>query len=146
MKRRRWGTVGLCAPLIVTVATACGGDALGDSEAVDVSLRLADFSVKAEVDRVVAGRYDLRIRNDGPTVHELIVGQTDRAMADLPLQTNGIDADEDKIATIAADEFIGFGDTDVLTVDLLPGTYVLYCNIDGHYRSGMFTSLTVVAA
>ena len=35
------------------------------------------------------------------------------------------------------------GMTGVLTLDLKPGTYVLYCNIPGHYASGMWTLLTV---
>ena len=30
-----------------------------------------------------------------------------------------------------------------LTVDLKPGSYVLYCNIVGHYGEGMWTTLKV---
>jgi len=35
------------------------------------------------------------------------------------------------------------GLTGALTLDLKPGTYVLYCNVPGHYASGMWTLLTV---
>ena len=30
-----------------------------------------------------------------------------------------------------------------VTVDLRPGTYILYCNVAGHYVMGMWTSVTV---
>jgi uncharacterized cupredoxin-like copper-binding protein len=33
--------------------------------------------------------------------------------------------------------------TGALTVDLAPGTYVLYCNIPGHFDGGMWTTVTV---
>jgi len=36
------------------------------------------------------------------------------------------------------------GKTGTLTVDLKPGSYVLFCNQPGHYHDGMSTVLTVV--
>ena len=35
------------------------------------------------------------------------------------------------------------GATKALTLDLKPGTYLLVCNLPGHYAAGMWTVLTV---
>jgi uncharacterized cupredoxin-like copper-binding protein len=35
------------------------------------------------------------------------------------------------------------GKSGTLTVDVKPGKYILYCNITGHYMSGMWTLIDV---
>jgi uncharacterized cupredoxin-like copper-binding protein len=40
-------------------------------------------------------------------------------------------------------EDIGDGDDPDLTVDLQPGSYVIICNVELHYKQGMRTAFTV---
>jgi plastocyanin len=40
-------------------------------------------------------------------------------------------------------EVSGSGDTDSLKIDLKPGTYTFYCDIDSHRQQGMHGTLTV---
>ena len=60
-----------------------------------VNVLLEDFRVRRDAVVVPAGTVSLRIRNQGPTTHELIVVRTDRAPDKLPLQDDGLTVDEE---------------------------------------------------
>ena len=95
---------------------------------------------------VAAGLTRLAISSSGPTMHELNVVKTDRAANDLPLASDGTVDDQNPHSDfdhLAEAEGIDIGKTDSLTVNLTPGHYVLYCNMEGHYQAGMATAFTV---
>ena len=50
---------------------------------------------------------------------------------------------EDKINSLGETEEMQPGASKTLTLDLKPGTYLLICNVAGHYAAGMWTVLTV---
>jgi uncharacterized cupredoxin-like copper-binding protein len=52
-------------------------------------------------------------------------------------------AEGDDFAPVDEIEDIEKGATPKLTIDLDAGSYVLICNVAGHYRQGMRTSFTV---
>ena len=56
---------------------------------------LKDFEVRQEATAVPAGTVSFRIRNQGPTTHELIVVRTDLTPDKLPLQDDGLTVDEE---------------------------------------------------
>ena len=51
--------------------------------------------------------------------------------------------DTSNLNVVANTDNIHPGSIQDLTVDLTPGTYVLLCNLPGHYQQGMYASLTV---
>jgi uncharacterized cupredoxin-like copper-binding protein len=107
-----------------------------------VSIRERDFSISAPR-RLPAGDIVLRVHNRGPDAHELIVVRS--ADGVLPLRADGLTVDEDRVerATVGALEPGSPGSTRVLRLHLAPGTYVLFCNMSGHYLGGMRSVVVV---
>jgi uncharacterized cupredoxin-like copper-binding protein len=110
-----------------------------------VNLELEDFKIREDAAVVPAGTVSFRILNHGPTSHEVNVVRTDRAPDRLPLQRDGLTVDEDADGMKFLDDVEGLDidDRQTLALDLAPGHYVLYCNLEGHYLGGMHAALTV---
>ena len=104
-----------------------------------VSVAVRDAAV------VPAGTVSFSILNEGPTSHELIVVRTDRAPDKLPLQDDGLTVDQEKdgIEFLEEVEGLDIDDRQTVALDLAPGHYVLYCNLEGHYLGGMYEALIV---
>jgi uncharacterized cupredoxin-like copper-binding protein len=110
-----------------------------------VNVRLEDFKVQRDAAVVPAGTVRLRILNQGPTSHQLIVVRTDRAPDKLPLQRDGLTVNEEAPGIELVDQVGGLDidDRQTLVLDLAAGNYVMYCNLEGHYLGGMHATLTV---
>ena len=98
---------------------------------------LEDFEVRQEATVVPTGTVSFRIRNqaDDPRAHR----RTNRTVPDkLPLQSDGLTADEEGRGIKFLEEVDGLDidDRETLVLDLAPGHYVLYCNLEGHYLGG----------
>ena len=81
----------------------------------------------------------------GRAPHEFIVVRTNRAPDKLPLQRDGLTVDEEGPGVAPVDEAEGLdiADRRTLLLDLAPGHYVLFCNMEGHYLGGMHAAFTV---
>ncbi|MGQ0670232.1 MAG: cupredoxin domain-containing protein, partial [Actinomycetota bacterium] len=117
----------------------CGGGG------TDVGVTLRDFEIALDSTSAEAGEVTFQVANEGPSIHEFVVLKTDLAEDQLPADENG-DVDEagapgievvDEIEDIEADA------TPSLAVELEAGSYVIICNLPGHYGNGMYTSFTV---
>jgi uncharacterized cupredoxin-like copper-binding protein len=110
-----------------------------------VNLELEDFKIQEDAAVVPAGTVSFRILNHGPTTHEVNVIRTDHDPGKLPLQRDGLTVDDEAKGIDAVDDVGGLDidDRETLTLDLTPGHYVLYCNLEGHYLGGMYAALTV---
>jgi uncharacterized cupredoxin-like copper-binding protein len=110
-----------------------------------VNVLLEDFKVRQDAAVVPAGTVSFRIRNQGPTTHEVIVVRTDRAPDKLPLQRDGLTVNEDApgIDLLDGVEVLDVDARQTMFLRLAPGHYVLYCNLEGHYLGGMHATLTV---
>ena len=135
---RRW----LAVPMILGLAlvtASCGGDDDGG-----VGVTLADFTITADPDSASAGEVTFDVTNDAEQTHEFVVFQTDLAPDQLPTDEGG-DVDETGAGVELVDEIedIEGGSTQSLTVNLDAGSYVLICNLPGHYAQGMHTGFSV---
>ena len=110
-----------------------------------VSVLLDDFDVHRTTATAASGTVRFQLVNNGPSTHEFIVVRTDRASGQLPLQRDGLTVDEEGPGVDWVDEAEGLdiGDRRTLTLDLAPGHYVLFCNMEGHYLGGMHAAFTV---
>ena len=91
-----------------------------------------------------AGDITFDITNDAEQTHEFVVFKTDLAADQLPTDENG-DVDEagEGVEHVDEVEDIEGGSTQSLTVNLDAGSYVLICNLPGHYGQGMHAGFTV---
>ncbi len=163
MQKKRWfmlaGVLAAMVALAVVVA-ACSDDDDGDgapataepgatepadTEPADqgtlVDVTMAEFTVTLLVDTVSAGTVKFVVRNTGAIDHNLRVIKTDLAPDALP--TDAGLADEGQLEVVATTEDFGPGESRDVSADLEPGSYVLICNIVGHYQSGMTVAFTV---
>ena len=129
--------------LVTGVATGCGGSgagSAGNAPIVNVSER--DFAINAPK-TLPAGEVVLRVQNNGPVAHELIVVRA--SSADLPMRSDGLTVDENRLARREAGalEPIDAPATRDLVLRLTPGRYVLFCNMSGHFMGGMHHVLVV---
>ena len=97
-----------------TTASSGGGQTVKIGES-EYKLDPSDATLKA-------GSVTLAVTNDGTITHN------------LQIEGNGVEETTDSLAP---------GDTGELTVDLKPGSYEMYCTIDGHKDLGMEGTVTV---
>jgi uncharacterized cupredoxin-like copper-binding protein len=124
---------------LALVTAGCSSDDDGG-----VAVTLADFTITADPDSASAGEVTFDVTNDAEQTHEFVVFQTDLAPDQLPTDEGG-DVDEagEGVALVDEIEDIEGGSTQSLTVNLDAGSYVLICNLPGHYAQGMNTGFTV---
>jgi uncharacterized cupredoxin-like copper-binding protein len=100
-----------------------------------------DFGIALEEASTPAGSTTFDITNDGPSTHEFAVIKTDLAEGALPV--DGSTVTEGNLDLVDEAENVAPGVGTSLTVDLEPGSYVVICNVEGHYGAGMHAALTV---
>jgi uncharacterized cupredoxin-like copper-binding protein len=144
--RGRWCALASCAATILTIS-GCGagsraGDAPGPGRAV-VGVTERDFHISTTLTHVSAGEVTLRIHNQGPDEHELIVAPERKG--GVPLRSDGFTVDEQAIQSSEPGSVDPQqpGATEFLKLRLARGRYELFCNMEGHYMAGMHTVLVV---
>ena len=92
-----------------------------------------------------AGPVTITTPNGGQVEHELVLLKTDRSPTSLPVKGNEVDEEglEAKgVETPGEIEEVGPGQTKSGSFKLA-GSYVMICNLPGHFQKGMYGSLTV---
>jgi hypothetical protein len=133
----------LAVIVLALAAAACGGAASAGSPAGPVvGVTERDFRIVAP-SSVAAGELTLRVHNEGPDAHELIVVRAGRGK--LPMRSDGLTVDEEALQQREAGSLEPGQPRAVrdLRVDLRPGRYVLFCNMSGHFMGGMHAVLVV---
>ncbi|MFL5768162.1 MAG: sulfocyanin-like copper-binding protein [Actinomycetota bacterium] len=103
-----------------------------------------DFAITLDSSSANAGSVSFDIQNQGPSTHEFVVFKTDLAPDALPTTDKGtVDEEAKGLEHIDEVEDIAAGSTQTLTTKLDPGSYVVICNLPGHYQQGMHAPLTV---
>lgn len=102
-------------------ATSSGPGA--STGAASLTATETNFKISLAQDHLKAGKYAIKVVNDGQATHNLAV------------EENG--------TTKATSDSIGPGGSTTLTVDLDAGTYVFYCSIGNHRAMGMEIDVTV---
>jgi uncharacterized cupredoxin-like copper-binding protein len=124
-----------CSSSSSSTSSSAGGDTGG------VSATEKDFSIDLGSSSAPAGSVTFNITNDGPSAHEFVIVQTDDAPDALPVKDSEVE--EDKLTVVDEQEDIAPSTTATLTTDLEAGSYVIICNVTGHYEAGMHTAFTV---
>jgi nitrite reductase (NO-forming) len=82
-----------------------------------------------------AGKVSFYAKNEGATAHMFMIER-----APLKFDSPGMPAES---AAQADSGLLQPGQSKLVTTTLKPGTYVLFCNVPGHYAAGQHTTITV---
>jgi uncharacterized cupredoxin-like copper-binding protein len=105
---------------------------------------MATMGITLDLAEVPAGEISFQILNDsGEFYHAVMISPVADTTLPLPYL-----AEDQRVDEVAAGVTANLGElkphaSATKTASLTPGTYILYCNISGHYAMGMWTLLTV---
>jgi hypothetical protein len=131
----------LSAGVALLVLTACSHVPAATGAPVNIVLR--DFKIESATAVTSHADVVFHVHNLAPATHEFVVVRTDLAPDRLPIGTDGLSVDEDKLHPVGEIGEVGTETTETLALHLSPGRYVFFCNLDGHYLGGMHTVLEV---
>ena len=123
-----------------TGSQSTSGAQIGSANSINVIE--SSYQITLSADSVSAGKTTFHITNqaqDAP--HQFAVIKTDQAAGQLPTSNGQVDTTN--LNVVADTDNIAPGASQDLMVDLTPGSYVLICNLPGHYQQGMYASFTV---
>ena len=107
---------------------------------------MASMGIKVDRQEIPAGEITFRVVNESQDFyHSLVISLVADPTRELPYLIDKKMVDEDAAGRIGRGKEFKPHDSGSLTVDLQPGTYILYCNITGHYAMGMWTTIIVTA-
>ena len=113
------------------------------SPAAGVTVTLTEWKV-AVAGAIKAGKSDLKIENVGVAQHELLIFKSKLAPSAYPTDAAGDIKEEGAGVSLVSDgDNIDPQGSQIRSIDLAPGTYLFVCNIPGHFKQGMFTTVTV---
>ena len=108
-----------------------------------VQVELTEYVVKPSVLSAPHGDVTFVAKNAGTLEHELVVIRSDADLGALPLVADGSKVDEDAIDAVGEIPELDVGSEDSETFEMAAGRYLLICNVEGHYTSGMVVAFTV---
>jgi uncharacterized cupredoxin-like copper-binding protein len=126
---------------IAIVGAACAGPAQEAPAGSQVIAEMTDYKITVNVPSVKAGTIKIGVRNLASMEHSFEVLKTDIPQDKIPVDLASAKASE--VGKVGAIPSIPAGKSAALTLDLTPGSYVLICNIAGHYQLGMHTAFKV---
>jgi uncharacterized cupredoxin-like copper-binding protein len=117
---------------------------LGMAPGSTMDMTKAPMGLKAQPAEVPAGKVTFQVTNSSKaTIHEMILASYAGKSKALPYIDNENRADEDKAGDLGEVSELDPGKTGSLTVEMKPGTYILFCNVPGHLGAGMWTTVKV---
>ena len=107
-------------------------------------MKMAPMSIEINPKTVPAGKVTFRVTNkSNAVVHEMIVATVKDENFVMPFLAGENRVDEDKAGDLGEVSELDPGKSGSLIIEMKLGTYLLYCNVPGHYMMGMWTVLKV---
>jgi uncharacterized cupredoxin-like copper-binding protein len=135
--------LGRALPLAVLPLVLLAGCTQRSPVGTPVHVTLKDFDITAAEPTVRAGHVVFEVHNDAPMTHEFVVVRTDLPADELPIGSDGLSVNEESLSGVGELSDVPASDTRALSLDLAPGRYVFFCNLEGHYLGGMHEVLEV---
>ncbi len=137
-----WTRPSAACALAAIALGGCGASHARPSGAAVAQVSERDFHISVP-SHLRAGRVTIQVSNEGPDRHELIIVPSTAAA--LPLRSDGLTVDEEAVEAQEPGSLVPgrSGSVRELTVDLAPGRYVFFCNMEGHFMGGMHAEVQV---
>ncbi len=132
--------------LLALMVTGCGGGRVNAKVIIpdnEVHVKLHSFELVADKLTIPAGSVTFKAINTDVVTHEMLVIPVADATMELPYDRTIARLSEDALVSLGEVPEIEAHTKGEVTLDLTPGTYILLCNLVGHYQAGMHTVLTV---
>ncbi len=137
----------MAATAIVVAGCAATGPTGPKETVVNANLWNAGtaMAIITDKDKIPAGKVTFRGANTSTdeTAHEMLVLKVDTDLPNLPYDESTGRVPEDQIESLGEIPEIEPGVSDEVTLDLAPGTYLLFCNKPGHFALNMKTLIHV---
>ena len=105
---------------------------------------MAPAGIRVSSHTVSTGEVTFEVTNSSKQrVHEMVISPIKDTKTPLPYDKAGNKVNEDAAGHLGEVAELEPGKKGALKLTLKPGSYILYCNIPGHYALGMWTLLTV---
>lgn len=120
---------------MIPMGMAMPGDGIG----------MATMGITVDAVELPAGEVTFDVTNQSPDFyHALTISPLVDASGGLPYLSDKRMVDEDAAGVTARAKELRPGASGSVTVAMQAGTYILYCNIAGHYAMGMWTLIKVI--
>ncbi len=104
----------------------------------------ASMGIAVSQETVKAGETTFEVLNSSTdAIHEMILAHLKDLTQVLPYIPNESRVDEDHMETLGEVSELDPGARGAVRLDLKPGSYLLFCNVPGHFMAGMWTVFTV---
>jgi uncharacterized cupredoxin-like copper-binding protein len=108
------------------------------------NMPMAPMGIRLSSHTVSAGEVTFDVTNTSKQmVHEMVISPVKDGKTPLPYDKAGNKINEDEAGHLGEVAELPPGKKGSLKLTLKPGSYILYCNVPGHYALGMWTLLTV---
>jgi len=128
--------------VISMLALSACGQASAQPGPAKVTVTMTEWAVNLSQASIPAGKVTFVLKNTGTITHELIIAKTDVAQDKMSMQSED-PLKVDESASIGEIGDVDAGQTKEDIFDLAPGNYILMCNEQSHYMSGMHIAFTV---
>jgi uncharacterized cupredoxin-like copper-binding protein len=108
-----------------------------------VAVTMEEFSVAAQPNSTASGQITFNLENEGAVLHELVIVRTEAEADALPISGGAVDETDPGLEVIEKIQNVQGGASGNVTAGMPAGSYVLICNVPGHYNAGMHTEFTV---
>ncbi|MBI4340070.1 MAG: extracellular solute-binding protein [Chloroflexi bacterium] len=115
----------------------------------EVRIVLAEWSLAADRSSAPAGNVTFKAKNPGKEPHELVVMRTDLPPGGLVVDPASRQVDEARSGQVIGEiepVDLPAGGESAASFYLVPGNYVLLCNVPEHYQKGMWAPFSVSGA
>lgn len=117
---------------------------MGMTPGTKMDMSKSPMGIKIQPAVVPQGKVVFKVINTSKTViHEMLLAPISGPNAALPFIDTENRADEENTHDLGEVSELDPGKSGELTVDMKPGTYMVFCNVPGHLGAGMWTTITV---
>ena len=129
------------------LATALGSGLALAAQTVHVDLldnNDGSMAISTSEDSVKAGKVTFEVANKSNDVeHEFLIAQLNVPAKDVPFDESTGVVKEGALKGVKELGDLEPGRSGAMTLDLAAGNYLLFCNMPGHYKAGMYHVLAV---